>query len=182
MASTRLNSDMKRKIRARLIGDQFKKRRDAANKREQALAMAVYRHVFPPNDRRRMSRLPEGWLPTRELVKVELAGKVVGLHSGTRLRVPESKTFGVIAQYDAKSSFSREWTDIEAERRAIADDESRLKAEIDAVLNSVTTDNRLIEKWPEAAKIVREVVSSMTGKGGVPAVQMGKLNKKLGLA
>lgn len=56
---------------------------------------------------------------------------------------------------------------------------AQLKASVNAVLGSVTTDKKLIEIWPESAAFIPSPKDA--GKQNLPALPIAELNKLIGL-
>lgn len=186
MASTRLNQHHRRMIRNRLMGGRFKEEREALNVQEAALALEAHRDALG-DEYEAILAAPRHWFKTDDDVCVRIAGTVDRLKfpkdnrgNRTRLPYPASNCGGVNVQYDANHSLTERYREIERRRAEIDEEERRLKAEIGAILNSATTAKALCDKWPEIRMVVEEVVNEYTPN--LPAVQVGELNKKLGLS
>lgn len=72
-----------------------------------------------------------------------------------------------------------EYNEIEALDKAIQDDANKIRAQVNSVLNSVTTVAKLLKVWPEC----RELLPGGLGHGKVrlPSVPIKDLNAALGL-
>lgn len=66
---------------------------------------------------------------------------------------------------------------LENKERQLSEKKSNLRAEVRAVLNSVTTINRLLAVWPEA----KELIPAQAARVNLPSVNVESLNSAIGL-
>lgn len=168
------------------------------------LANKVYNDVFSETDQKKMDSLPKGWLPSTTALSVKFGGSHISLHfdghikhwisqysiknqyhpnvrikSVERLVPYKFNSCGVYAKvYDARHQLSDEYTELYnqvIEFHAIAG-ATRLK--LTASLNSVTTDTKLVESWPEVRPFIEKL-----GKVDIPlpAIPTADLNAALRL-
>lgn len=68
---------------------------------------------------------------------------------------------------------------LDDQSKKLKEEINHLTASINAVLNSVTTDKKLIEIWPESVAFIP--AAEKASQSNLPALQISELNKALGL-
>ena len=71
-----------------------------------------------------------------------------------------------------------EFESLEAERNRLSDRRDKLKYEVRAIVNSVTTVGRLTAVWPESVELLPPAAAP---KARLPAVQIAAINAAIGL-
>jgi hypothetical protein len=185
--TTKLNDNHRRLIRNRLLAGKLAKREADLKQYKAGLALKIYDTSYSGTQRLHMESLPEGWLKTVKIIKARLGGIDFGseLPDGMTVRVPASG-YG----YQNESSFllselhgplAEEAVKLDQEGKSIVADKERLTHEINSVLHSVTTANRLVTVWPEIKEIVDEVCRTYAVNANLPAPCVTNLNRDLGL-
>ena len=100
-------------------------------------------------------------------------GHYVYLPSDTERVVPSERVV-------LKVKLSNEFEDYYRAAADLKQEKSALYAQLEALLNSVTTVGRLQEIWPDGRKFYKDVLIPVT-KAGLPALTMQKINDALGL-
>ena len=109
-------------------------------------------------------------------------GQRVSLRYG---RNDEGKTIYLLTPHQSKCLFpadhelSKRFTQLNEREATIEKKEIEIKANVKAVLDSVTTIKRLISVWPEAKEILPE--SERLERAMLPAVKVENLNSLIGL-
>lgn len=68
---------------------------------------------------------------------------------------------------------------IDADRETLGNDKTQITASVNAVLDSVTTDKRLVEVWPEAVAFIPAAERAASPQ--LPALPIADLNRMIGL-
>lgn len=110
-----------------------------------------------------------------------LVGGIIAAFGGRRTHVnqwdstrPAKGGLSLAANHPLTVEFER----LEHLEKELVDRKTNLRAEVRAVLNSVTTVSKLIKVWPEA----KELLPAHEQKGvNLPSVQLAKLNEAIGL-
>ncbi|CAL9960624.1 hypothetical protein VPHD292_0059 [Vibrio phage D292] len=79
----------------------------------------------------------------------------------------------------ADHPLTKEWGDIEAEQKIINDIRENISINTWAILNSVTTDKKLIEVWPEALELIPKDNGSPATN--LPTTDVKSLNEMIGI-
>lgn len=172
----KLTQAMRDFVIAVMLDHRFRADELAAQKRFPVLAERIYRDVLGDSIEK-MASLPEGWLPELYSIHVSFGSAYDCIRLLESRRVPHSRTKGAFAAYDARHHFTDEWQGIRDDRKSLYAERDRVRSQLAAVLASVSTINKLVEVWPEAAPFVP------TGKASsnLPAVDFKSLNKALKL-
>lgn len=144
-----------------------------------ALANDVYRDIYDEADRRKMARLPVGWLPERESLEVEFGSTYTNVSFGTARRIKYVDKGRCAKQYDAKHSLSHRHHELEARRKELKAQRKDLELKVMATLKSVTTVKRLYEVWPESRQFTDGISFEIAN---LPALPVKELNRLLGIA
>lgn len=183
--SIRLNKANSRKLVFAIYGDKHTAQIESIENKLEALAKSIYCDVFSPAERKLMDSLPKGWLKVRKSLKVKMSGEVVSLQlpENMEFRFPEYKAVSeysdtILEVYDGSHKFSEKYRELKNKKKSLEQERNQLLVEIKAVVESHTTDKKLIESWPEVETIVRSTIKS---KQTALAVPVDSLNKKLGI-
>lgn len=79
----------------------------------------------------------------------------------------------------ADHPLTKEWDAINAEQKIIDDIRDNISVNTWAILNSVTTDKKLIEVWPEALELIPKTASSPIAN--LPTADVKSLNDMIGI-
>lgn len=89
-------------------------------------------------------------------------------------RVPNDGSVVVLSGPTAEQLYS-----IDHDAKTVADDREQLTVSLRAVLDSVTTDKRLVEVWPEAVAFIPAAERAASPQ--LPALPIADLNRLIGL-
>jgi len=188
MSTIKLNKTIREAILEDIIGDKFASAHLALMPHRAELARKCYERIFLTSSRKKMEALPKGWLPTKNHVQVSIGSGSYDYHelkfsgwsdgtSSSKSKLPKPDNVGFVSTYSkgslvivlkAKDALACTIVKLHDQETALVNEEKRLRLETMAVLESVTTANRLIEIWPAY-------------KSGVPAKLLSSLNKALDL-
>lgn len=179
--NTRLTKEMRKEIKGQLLSDKFAKRKSVIADKLQAFALKVYETKFTFGERRILNRLPDGWFREEAYVGARLGHFDFHISlNKKRLRVPYETSHYMLAVAN-DHPLTKTYAELKEEQNAIEKEEAELKREIDAVLFSVVTANKLVEVWPEIKKKVTQVCKTFEDTANLPAPRVDFLNKTLGL-
>lgn len=154
--AVRLSSFIREQVLVAVLNHAFEAREKAQEAEKIALGDAVYNDTYPEAVREQMAALPNGFLPVSTGLKVQFEGRTLAqLPFGGRRRIAHTHEYNAAKVYDSKHPLAVRygaWKDAEgALKRERRDAESSAKA----VLESVTTVNKLIQVWPEVEPFAR---------------------------
>lgn len=175
----RLTNQHRQAILRRVIGDRFEKQLEQIEKSLTELADRVYVEKIGDQNHQLMERLPESYFTWEDYISLRFGEAYTSLKMSKQLPIPYDAHAGTFAVFNATHEFSETYRRLRNEKQQVKVAEREIRTQAQAVLGNVTTDNRLIEEWPEIEKIVREVAQPTVKL--LPAVQMEKLNRELGL-
>lgn len=179
--STRLTMEMRDAIQQKLITRAFDAREKAQAAEKAALADAVYNDIYPAKVQAIMEGLPKDFFPYDNDLKVSFHGEVVNLRWGREARrVAHGHQYSVATIYPKDHKLTKRYDAWKKAERELTAEKDKAKSRARALLKSVTTIKRLIAVWPEVKPFV-EVYENQPGRGGLPAIPMGELNKSLNL-
>lgn len=179
----KLTKAIKENILGRIIRHRFAKTEEELTKAKEAFALDIYCALYTPDEIKKMRALPEGWLKTVTAVRLRTAfdgwhGYSLGEEEG-RLPIQDHKGYELRVN-DNKEPIYVKFLDLQEKIDATRQARRKAELDIDAVLNSVTTVNRLLTVWPEAEQFI--LASSATFKRrSLPVPIINELNKKLDL-
>lgn len=115
-----------------------------------------------------------GGLDRNSCVYVNIAGAKVYVSFGDS--VPSRYRNHVIT---ADNPLAQQFYDLEAEEKALDDDQATLSAHVRGALSKFTTVKRLLDAWPEAKELLPDRLPE--AKPTLPAVRTEELNALIGL-
>ncbi len=86
-----------------------------------------------------------------------------------------------LKQYDAHDPFAVEYSKLCHEQKELVEEIERTSRSVNAALEKVSTVNKLIEIWPEAADFARPYLVNGEQRAILPAIPREELNQRLGL-
>jgi hypothetical protein len=194
MASTKLTNWMREQIVRDLLSHRFTKPIDKLVKDRAALAMKVYRDLYPRSLLAKIEALPEGWLCTENDIKAQFSGRVdsmdfngsaygiIGKYRTSTDAVFKpflSKDKGrVVAVYDASHPLAVAHAELADRMKEICSQLDTAKRQAEAALNSASTIGGIIALWPEIEPFARKHESA---KAPLPALPTAALNALLDL-
>lgn len=176
----RLTEALRNTIRSRMIEHRFSEERKAVDEAFSKLADDVYCDVFSETDRRKMKRLPDGWLPERDEIAVKFGVTVTHVKFDAKRRVPESMDRYARAAkvYPASHALTQRYDQLSKRRSDLKGAEAEARRQITAALSSVNTLKRLHEVWPESKQFTKDLDPS---KPSLPSVPVKTLNAMLNI-
>jgi len=205
-----LNKQLRKKIRGMALEHKFGPIADQVRDHMAEVALKAYKDIFSESERRRMKRLPDGYLPMQDRLSIYIGFPFTLNLEGTFSANTES-TFGVggriwlhsfgnkvkergraqlfpyvkhghltLKRYGPSDPIFKHATNL---RTFIIKQQGELEAaaaDVWGVLSSVNTDKRLLEVWPESEPFLKKA-SLLTDKPPLPAVPVAALTTKLGL-
>jgi len=144
------------------------------------------------------SKLPAGWLPESNAIKVKVSGVKYKLHfNGYSRCLPwrhikgikeEKRPFRQIDLYSEVQvgvprthELGSDLSDLILRAQKLEKEEKDLRNEIIGVLCSVTTTGRLCQVWPEIEPLVKKTLPREVQANQLPARVLTNLNAKLNL-
>lgn len=192
MASIKLLVHMRDGIVKRVLEHRFSEAGLALRERWSELAQDFYEDVFLPAFRNQMDRVPEGWLPKVDRIKVQVAGQVRELHldgscihikAGAQLPdgegydrlIPYNRKGAVLAVYDAAHPLSGQLERLAAQTLEHNEAYESVLKMVRATVDSFSTVGALENAWPEV-KPFTAMYHSSTRQVSLPMIQVAELN------
>lgn len=170
---TRLTQWSRDKIIAAVLDDTFKARKKKLREREHALAIRVRDHALGKHKKAFLS-LPDKLIPKDDGVYVNAAGKRVELGFEGKHPRPHGNRYSAPEAFAAGSPICKAIERFLAAQEKYQEDFDRVRVETRAILNSVTTEKRLVEAWPSVKKFLPE-----HAEANLPAIRAEDLDKTL---
>lgn len=197
----KLNKATKDQIQARLMSGQFEDRAKDIVDAYAEIARVLYCRRYDARDRAWMEEVPEGWLPKVSAVWVNVQGhsREIPFNGVTSMDLrrllteqPENVTRPIADCHKTGNALQARAVPADddvahqledADRRAsdLLVEHRRLARDIRAVLDTVSTFNRLHKVWPEVWDKVSDLVDDRSANAGLPAKQINELNEELHL-
>lgn len=152
----KLTNDMRSKLARNVADEKFKPEIERVEKELGLVATDLYEREYPPNIRKTMADLPHGAFQQQRDVDFKVNGKRYTIYLPEPRMVFATHLYGlhvVDAPAEVLAYALRLNMELEALRRRCTDLAVTLRHE----LQSVTTDKKLLELWPESKKFVDEV-------------------------
>ncbi len=197
----RINKQIKAKIIKKLLVYRFSEPCAVVRSKAAAFAEKIYNDVYSGSMRSQMHDLAEGWLPEPKMIKVQFGAEMVELdfsggiisskvgwnEKDNRInrRVPYRDNGGndswyarCVKLYEATDKLSLDWAELINEIDDLVEEIDSAELHINTVLNSTTTTEGLLNKWPE----VEPFLIDLEGYNKqLPALPTQKLNQLLDL-
>ena len=198
---TKLTNHIRESLLKKLLTRAFNARVNDLLDRRKAFAVKVYEDALG-KDLKLVKSLPDGWLPTDDDFKVQIAGQVQGLYfsgsiggcglssefyacgvSADRIfkPFPNNKKQQVLKVFENNHPFSVEFTALVNETTDLKDEISKASRTAQAALDSVTTVKKLIEVWPEVEVFAKPYLEHGDRQAILPAIPRAALNTALNL-
>lgn len=180
MASTRLNNELRRVVRRRILEHAFGKRRQEFAIKEYALGDRLYDHLHTPKQKEAMRALPEEFFKREDHISVSIDGQ----YHKIDLRESRIVSYHAACHRTAFSSSTPLGSDLLSfviEKQKLTDEERRAGKNAWAVLESCHTVSGLIKTWPEVAEFCKDLEKSPTPTCTALALNLPALNLELGL-
>jgi hypothetical protein len=198
MPSVRLTKEIREEITAAMLCHRFGRELSKIVKERAAFAQAVYDDLYKAADRKRISDLPEDWLPSSSTIKFRAGTDYMELpfnghfYGPLNASLPEAdraaesgfKPFAskhartCVAAYDANHKLAIRFAALQSKFKDVTDRHSAAESQIKVALNKASTTARLIELWPEAAPFCKAYEAAAPS---LPSIPTGALNAMLDL-
>lgn len=179
MASIKLTRALKDAIRTEIKSDTYKKRYEANTAREEEWRNRVSFHFYPQEMRDHVASLPDNYFNDTTRIMVSLPTDFLHIEI-PRMNLPYF--LASAQQLEARHPLAEEYTLIKDERQDIIDEEKRANMEINAILDSVSSDKQLKATWPEVSSVIDKCIGlKVSNKTGLPVVLTDHLTTKFGL-
>ncbi len=188
----RLLKNQKEVILSKMMERAFKERADELREEHSDLALSFYEDIYSASERKLLRTTTKGWFPTTSYVRIVTTGRYRDLHldggfrehinrlttvisgllgyrhrSDVDLPIPNCHTSGEMKRYTVKDELAIRLEDLDNRRDSLVEEMVRTSNEIWAVIDSVSSNKRLIEIWPE----IEQYVPKDPPKGEKRAVQ-----------
>lgn len=183
--SVKLSTHHRNNIRKTLLLDKFAARREANKKRLQEIAERIYRQVFPEHLEAKLNEVPETWLPRVNQICFRVCAEHHMVDLDRWVRVPYEKLWNsghtvCLVNLLPPDPIALAYVEYRDEKMRLEKEESKVSDEINAVLYSVTTANKLMQVWPEIKPLVERICGAPQTVN-LPAPRVDHLNQLLGL-
>ena len=178
--AVRLSNYIREQVRDAILAHSFSDREKALDAREKELALEFYNDLYPEAIRAHMDALPNGFLEVRSTIRVQVVGE--SYHS---LDLPEKKRVADCwasnpgKVYEADHPLGEKLRTYLKDRAQFKREREEAKTGAWAVLESVTTINKLIQVWPEVEQFARPFAVESPSRA--IALPIKDLNARLGL-
>lgn len=149
--SMRLTKDYRLTVVAKLLQHRFADADQEMAAAERALATQVYCDVYPPKVRQLMEDLPSGFFERITKLRVQFGTEVTELElPAARMAAEKHRGYRTMfAQYEDNQPMFQTWLDFSRRKTDLAQLRKAAEAPAWAVLDSVSTLERLKAVWPE---------------------------------
>ena len=154
----RLTQDIRSRILRKAISDLTGKREKSLSDREIAIADSVWEDVYG-HISEDLVKVPKEVLNTDKDIRVNFDGIGIVYLTMSEERAVK-RGYGVIKSYPSRHKIARRYHKLVADRDRLKKERSELKTSIRAILDSVTTMNRLGEIWPDGKEFYSDIVPS----------------------
>lgn len=209
MATKRLNSSLRERIRDRLMSRAMQGERAHLESRYSAWAQSIYQRQYTQGERKMMVELPDGWLPRASGIDVNVDGKMVWVPFNGQVRYRDvegisrrgkeveyriltkdyTRNMGNHALKAKALNYARDedkplidrYREIEQEYQRVHSQLRKYQKSVETVLWSVTTFKRLAEEWPEAYPVFKDLDTPPEERSRSVPVKMDDVNQALDL-
>ena len=185
--ATRINAYHREQITQRLLKHAFEKRERAAKKGWKDLGDAVYKDLYPASVRRHIQALGEDFFEKDTDVRVNFGGVTTSLffykQDGSYENRPISKAhdYAVAEVYAADHPLAERYFALKDDEGKLSEERQVACAQIDSLLRSAPTLEKLFELWPEVRKHAEDFLADYREKTNLPAIPIQDLNRQLNL-
>lgn len=182
----KLTKQLKEKIAEDILNHRFKADEQKLKAERHALAVAIYNERYNKADRDLMATLEDGWLPESDDFRARIGGNfdVFILPEKKRFRYRDGQhRFGpVLVAIDEDHKLSKRYDELTGREGDAKKARKASEVDVWAILNSVSTVDKLRDRWPEAIKIIDPIIATVPkSTANLPAIPMPELNARLKL-
>jgi len=200
MASVRLTVSMRSGIARALIEHRFHDDVERLIARRRELANAIFDHIVPAADQKRLAALPAGWVPERDDVKVQFGeasrdvteydlngaglygalsraykGSVSTNHPSIHRRVPHKLYNCVMAVIDMTEQLWEVHETLKDDTKTLVKQIEDAEKQAAASLEAVSTVGALIKQWPEVEPFAAKYAVVTPNLPALPAERLNAL-------
>lgn len=164
----------------RLLERAFGEELEQLNAKLRDLGDRIYEEVFTTEERALFEKLPCGWLPTTDVIKIGLSDTSVhvsGIKMSRERPVPYSRYHQTLRVYDAGSHVYKTHEKLDARIEQIKKERRETERQVLAVVHSVSTLRKLTEVWPEITPLVADLEHRPPPPKKLPVVRTEELNR-----
>lgn len=178
MSSTRLAQHHRERILQAAISNAFDRREKLLQKEKSKLFPRLRAAIFGAAALRRMDRLPNGWLPPRDVIRVEVGDSTYSFSDGHPFKVPADTKFSSKLHalppelQQCVQAYATAWRELE-------DEKDSTRRNLRASLKTFSTLEVLLKQWPELEPFTKGIEQAA---GNLPACTREHINKALGIA
>lgn len=179
MASTRLSFSTRSSIRIAALNHGFKDAEQRVRNEEGKLFEAVRASVLGKRACEQIDAMPEGWLPLVNglCVEAEDGNRYLNLTASHPLPLPANVKTYIKAESLPVRLRNRVWAHFR-NRADLKKDREYLDKDLRIALNSFSTLESLLKRWPEMAPFTRGISPAAEN---LPALPREQINKALGI-
>lgn len=183
---TRMTNDLRHIIRKAAVEASFSERNAELARDEAELAVAAYQEVFPPSVLDAVAKVPAEWVRRDTCLNFNVGGLRIRLETGgAGLPVPYATAgsrgyhchdeIGVIAAGDLCEKIKAH----AVAKEAVRDQMKRAHRDLESLLSSISTVNKLKDVWPEGEPFYARFLDAKAPP--LPAILFAEVNAILGL-
>lgn len=182
--STRLTNSLREECVKKALAHALDERKTALRGKRTAFANDVLDDILGPELLRWIATAPERALPQIQVFNCVFCGGAYAQLALGRARVvtEAQRRCSALARYSYDHPLSVRYRELEDEKRVLAEEEAKLRAEMRAVLASCSTKKKLRETWPELVTLMGTALDDEPAAEKCRAlVPSATLNERLGL-
>lgn len=181
--SNKLTNALREKCVKKALAHALDARKTALREKRMAFANDVLDDILGPDLLRWIATAPKGALPKIEMFKCVCGASYAQLALGKARMVTEAqRRCNTLAIYHYDHPLSVRYRALDDEKRALSEEEEKLRAELCAVLNGCSTRKSLRERWPELVTLMGDALDDDEPNVRCRAlVPSATLNERLGL-
>jgi len=180
MKTQTLNEKLRRLILDRLVTSRFGDRQKELRKSFESLGDAVYDSVYPKAILRSMEKLPNGFFERSDHFRVSFGGDVHDVPmSKERPMAVKHLGYAVVAQFSSDHHLTEMYDNVLDDKRTLEQEIAAARAKARGLIWYSYTVRQLLERWPECAPFVQDLIASDTSTA--LAIPMTDLNRTFGL-
>lgn len=170
------------KIVEQVVVHTFRGRRKALQNLQYALADMIYNEAYSKKERDLIDSLSDAYVQSIDLLEIFYetdSGSKSALHvtaAGKGKRMPRGHNSKIRLMFDKETKCHKYILEYVRASSQLTKDEYALRKEAKAIVNSCSTDRRLIEVWPEVEQMVDPALLGKQPKDMLPAVNVSVIN------
>lgn len=180
--SVRLTNAMRESICRELLKQRFEAEEEVLLNDKLDFADRCYNAVYSPEERKIMSKLPNGYMPTCTETSFCFQKAWYALRFRNAKRIPWADRNSWHAErfsFSDENLLVKEWAELQRRSDSLKEMKSEAKTKIMAILRGISTVKRLLETWPEVAPWLP--ASEADASINLPAVPVAEINAMLNL-